>query len=74
MINEHRKLIFDKFYAWVDSNIDSLPTEVTDVTAEIWNLEEEYSAWKAGYARVKVRLEKINKTSPTENSNIHFVD
>lgn len=45
-INNHRKLIFDKFYQWVNDNIDSLPSEVTDVTAEIWNLEEECEFWR----------------------------
>jgi len=45
-INNHRKLIFDKFYQWVNDNIDSLPPEVTDVTAEIWNLEEECEFWR----------------------------
>lgn len=45
-INNHRKLIFDKFYQWINDNIDSLPSEVTDVTAEIWNLEEECEFWR----------------------------
>jgi len=58
MINEHRKLIFDKFYAWVDSNIDSLPTEVTDVTAEIWNLEEECNFLRKYVLKLKSKLEK----------------
>jgi regulator of replication initiation timing len=63
-MNEHRKIIFDKFYQWVENNIDSLPQEVTDVTAEIWNLEEECELLKRAY--VKLRDKKVN------NSNIHF--
>lgn len=45
-MNNHRKIIFDKFYQWVCDNSDSLPSEVTDVTAEIWNLEEECEFWR----------------------------
>jgi len=40
-MNQHRKLIFDKFYQWISDNSEVLPVEVTDVAAEIWNLEEE---------------------------------
>lgn len=45
-MNNHRKLIFDKFYQWVSDNSEVLPIEVTDVAAEIWNLEEECEFWK----------------------------
>lgn len=55
-MNNHRKQIFDKFYQWVSDNSDSLPSEVTDVTAEIWNLEEECEVWRL-YAS---KLRKIN--------------
>jgi len=61
-INNHRKLIFDKFYQWVNDNIDSLPPEITDVTAEIWNLEEECDLWKNGYLKLKNKIEDhLNK-------------
>lgn len=45
MINQHRKIIFDKFYDWVEQNSDKIPSEVTDITAEIWNLETECDFW-----------------------------
>lgn len=57
-MNNHRKIIFDKFYQWVSDNIDSIPSEVTDATAEIWNLEEECEFWHT-YAS------KLKKTSET---------
>lgn len=52
-MNNHRKIIFDKFYQWVSDNIDSLPSEVTDVTAEIWNLEEECEFWRLYASKLK---------------------
>lgn len=64
-MNNHRKQIFDKFYQWVDNNIDSLPSEVTDVTAEIWNLEEECDLWKVGYFRLKAKIEKLIESRST---------
>ena len=52
-MNQHRKLIFDKFYQWVDDNSEALPIEVTDVAAEIWNLEEESIFWKTCVYKLK---------------------
>ena len=60
-INNHRKLIFDKFYQWISDNIDSLPSEATDVTAEIWNLEEECDFWNTYAAKLKNLLDKKPK-------------
>lgn len=45
-MNQHRKLIFDKFYQWISDNSEILPVEVNDVAAEIWNLEEECEFWR----------------------------
>jgi len=59
-INNHRKLIFDKFYQWVNDNIDSLPPEVTDVTAEIWNLEEECEFWRSYAAKLKNSMKETS--------------
>jgi hypothetical protein len=56
--NNHRKLILDKFYLWVNDNSDWLPNDVTDVTAEIWNLEEECEFWKSYAAKLKKFLDK----------------
>jgi hypothetical protein len=61
--NNHRKLIFDKFYQWVSENIDSLPIEVTDVTAEIWNLEEECEFWKMNIKKYQYLI-KNSKPKP----------
>lgn len=51
--NNHRKLIFDKFYNWLDKNSSWLPVEVTDVAAEIWNLEEECEFWRLYSSKLK---------------------
>lgn len=67
-MNNHRKLIFDKFYQWVSDNSDSLPSEVTDVTAEIWNLEEECELWQKGYLKLKSKIEKFNSAKIINNS------
>lgn len=56
-MNQHRKLIFDKFYQWLSDNSETLPIEVTDVAAEIWNLEEECEFWRI-YA---YKLRKLSK-------------
>jgi hypothetical protein len=45
-MNSHRKLILDKFYQCISDNSETLPIEVNDVAAEIWNLEEECEFWK----------------------------
>ncbi len=60
-INNHRKLIFDKFYQWVNDNSDWLPNDVTDVSAEIWNLEEECEFWNTYAAKLKKFLDKKPK-------------
>jgi hypothetical protein len=52
-INNHRKIIFDKFYQWVSDNSETLPVEVTDVAAEIWNLEEECEFWRLYASKLK---------------------
>ena len=52
-MNNHRKLIFDKFYEWVSKNSSWLPPEVTDATAEIWNLEEECEIWRLYASKLK---------------------
>lgn len=57
-MNQHRKLIFDKFYHWVIENEDSLPSEVTDITAEVWNLEEECNFWRNQYYKYREILKK----------------
>lgn len=57
-MNNHRQIIFDKFYQWVVDNSDSLPPEVTDVTAEIWNLEEECEFWRLYASKLKKSIEK----------------
>lgn len=59
-MNNHRKKIFDKFYQWVSDNSDSLPSEVTDVTAEIWNIEEECEFWRSYASRLKQSNDKIS--------------
>jgi len=64
-MNNHRKKIFDKFYQWVNDNSDWLSTEVTDVTAEIWNLEEECEFWHL-YAS---KLKKAQETNVSKISN-----
>ena len=56
--NNHRKLIFAKFYQWVVDNSDSLPSDVTDVTAEIWDLEEECEFWRLYASKLKKFIEK----------------
>lgn len=66
-MNNHRKLIFDKFYQWVSDNIDSLPSEVTDVTAEIWNLEEECDLWQNSYMELRARIKKFNESRVNKN-------
>ena len=68
MTNNHRKDILDKFYQWVNDNIDSLPSEVTDVTAEIWNLEEECELWKNGYLKLKGKIERFNESKKRHDS------
>jgi hypothetical protein len=52
-MNNHRKLIFDKFYQWVSDNSETLPVEITDVAAEIWNLEEECEFWRSYAYKLK---------------------
>lgn len=59
-MNSHRKNILDKFYQWVDNNTEHLPSEVTDVTAEIWNLEEECEFWRLYAYRLKQSNDKIS--------------
>lgn len=66
-MNNHRKIIFDKFYQWVSDNIDSLPSEVTDVTAEIWNLEEECEFWRLYASKLK-REQDVNASKISNNS------
>ena len=68
--NNHRKLIFDKFYQWVSDHIDSLPQTVTDVTAEIWNLEEECEFWHL-YAS---KLKKAQETNASKISNNSIIE
>lgn len=58
-MNNHRKQIFDKFYQWVNDNCDWLNSEVTDVTAEIWNLEEECEFWRLYAAKLKSPTHQI---------------
>lgn len=58
LLNNHRKLIFDKFYDWIDKNSDWLPVEVTDVAAELWNLEEECELWRLYASKLKKSIEK----------------
>lgn len=60
MINYRRKNIFDNFYKWVEENSDKVPPEVTDVTAEIWNLETECDFWHH-YASQLVKGSRIIK-------------
>lgn len=55
MINNHRKVILDKFYNFVDQNINNLPPEITDLTAEIFNMEEELIFWKNQYKTILSR-------------------
>lgn len=52
MINYRRKNIFDNFYKWVEKNSDKVPPEVSDVTAEIWNLETECDFWHSYASKV----------------------
>lgn len=66
-MNNHRKLIFDKFYQWVNDNCDWLDSEVTDVTAEIWNLEEECEFWRLYASKLK-REQDINASKISNNS------
>lgn len=61
-MNQHRKLIFDKFYQWISDNSEILPVEVTDVAAELWNLEEECEFWKINYLKLKSKIEKFNES------------
>jgi len=68
-MNNHRKKIFDKFYQWVEDNSDSLPPEVTDVTAEIWNLEEECEFWRLYASKLK-KAQDINASKIINNSII----
>lgn len=68
-MNNHRKKIFDKFYQWVEDNIDSLPSEATDVTAEIWNLEEECEFWRLYASKLK-KAQDINASKIINNSII----
>lgn len=68
-MNNHRKKIFDKFYQWVEDNSDSLPPEVTDVTAEIWNLEEECEFWHLYASKLK-KAQDINAPKIINNSII----
>jgi TfoX/Sxy family transcriptional regulator of competence genes len=64
-MNQHRKLIFDKFYQWVSDNSETLPIEVTDVAAEIWNLEEECEFWKIQSYRFKNSLKENQRIAGT---------
>lgn len=66
-MNNHRKQIFDKFYQWVNDNCDWLNSEVTDVTAEIWNLEEECEFWRLYASKLK-REQDINASKISKNS------
>lgn len=68
-MNNHRKQIFDKFYQWVNDNCDWLNSEVTDVTAEIWNLEEECEFWRLYASKLK-REQDINASKIGNNSII----
>ncbi len=68
MTNNHRKEILDKFYAWANNNSDWLPTDVTDVMAEIWNLEEECELWKDGYLKLKSKIERFNESKKRHDS------
>ena len=61
-MNQHRKLIFDKFYQWISDNSETLPIEVNDVAAEIWNLEEECEFWKINYLKLKPKIENFNES------------
>jgi hypothetical protein len=67
--NNHRKDIFDKFYAWASDNSDWLPTDVTDIMAELWNLEEECELWKNGYLKLKGKIEKFNESKIRNSSS-----
>jgi hypothetical protein len=67
--NNHRKIIFDKFYQWVSDNSETLPVEVTDVAAEIWNLEEECDLWQNGYLKLKSKIEKFNQSRIGKDSS-----
>lgn len=67
-MNNHRKLIFDKFYQWVSDNSEVLPIEVTDVAAEIWNLEEECDLWHNGYLKLKLKIQKFNESRISKNN------
>ena len=66
-MNNHRKKIFDKFYQWVNDNSDWLSSEVTDVTAEIWNLEEECEFWRLYASKLK-REQDVNASKISNNS------
>jgi hypothetical protein len=68
MTNNHRKDILDKFYAWTSDHSDWLPTDVTDVMAEIWNLEEECEMWKDAYLKLKSKIEKFNESKKRHDS------
>jgi hypothetical protein len=68
MTNNHRKEILDKFYAWANHNSDWLPTDVTDVMAELWNLEEECEMWKDAYLKLKSKIEKFNESKKRHDS------
>lgn len=51
--NNHRKKILDNFYQWINDNINDLPDAVCDVTAEIWNIEEECEFWRLYASKLK---------------------
>jgi hypothetical protein len=69
MINNHRKDILDKFYAWVSDNSDWLPVNVTDVTAEIWNLEEECELWRLYASKLQKKLDSVNVSKISNSSS-----
>lgn len=61
-MSSHRKLILDKFYQWISDNSETLPIEVNDVAAEIWNLEEECEFWKVRAYKLKHSLDMSVKS------------
>lgn len=69
MTNNHRKDIFDKFYIWASDNSDWLPTDVTDVMAELWNLEEECELWRLYASKLKNKLDSINVSKISNSSS-----
>jgi hypothetical protein len=68
MTNNHRKDILDKFYAWTNDHSEWLPTDITDVMAEIWNLEEDCEMWKNAYLKIRSKIEKFNESKKRHDS------